>query len=68
MRILTIGFEDEFVKQLEVELAKYFICMWIVLRIYMMLPNLQTLGHYGTLFIIWLDEESRRIIPLEERY
>ena len=27
MRILTIGFEDEFVKQLEVELEKYFICI-----------------------------------------
>ncbi len=27
MRILTIGFEDEFVKQLEIELAKYFICI-----------------------------------------
>jgi len=27
MRILTVGFDDEYVKELDIELAKYFICI-----------------------------------------
>jgi hypothetical protein len=43
MRILTVGFNDEYVKELEKELDKYFICIVDNAKICMMRPILPTL-------------------------
>ncbi len=57
MRILTIGFEDEFVKELEVELAKYFICIVDSANDLYDATNFTDFRHYE--LIIIFDENQR---------
>ncbi len=57
MRILTIGFEDEFVKQLEVELAKYFICIVDSAKDLYDATNFTDFRHYELIIIV--DENQR---------
>jgi DNA-binding response OmpR family regulator len=57
MRILTIGFEDEFVKQLEVELAKYFICIVDSAKDLYDATNFTDFRHYELIIIV--DENQK---------
>ena len=57
MRILTIGFEEEFVKELEVELAKYFICIVDSANDLYDATNFTDFRHYE--LIIIFDENQR---------
>ena len=51
MRILTIGFDDEFVKQLEVELANTSFALLTVQKICMMQQTSQTLDTMNLLLL-----------------
>jgi DNA-binding response OmpR family regulator len=57
MRILTIGFDDEFIKELENELAKYFICIVDSARDLYDATNFTDFRHYELIIII--DEGER---------
>ncbi len=57
MRILTIGFDDEFVKELEVELEKYFICIVDSARDLYDATNFTDFRHYELIIIV--DEGER---------
>jgi len=57
MRILTIGFDDEFVKQLEVELGKYFICIVDSAKDLYDATNFTDFRHYELIIIV--DENQR---------
>ncbi len=57
MRILTIGFSDEFVKQLEVELEKYFICIVDNAKDLYDATNFTDFRHYELIIIV--DENQR---------
>ena len=57
MRILTIGFEDEFVKQLEVELEKYFICIVDSAKDLYDATNFTDFRHYELIIIV--DENQK---------
>ena len=52
MRILTIGFDDEFVKELEVELEKYFICIVDSARDLYDATNFTDFRHYELIIIV----------------
>jgi len=52
MRILTIGFEDEFIKDLEVELEKYFICIVDSARDLYDATNFTDFRHYELIIIV----------------
>jgi len=57
MRILTIGFDDEFIKELEVELEKYFICIVDSARDLYDATNFTDFRHYELIIIV--DEGER---------
>jgi DNA-binding response OmpR family regulator len=57
MRILTIGFDDEFIKELEAELAKYFICIVDSARDLYDATNFTDFRHYELIIIV--DEGER---------
>jgi len=57
MRILTIGFEDEFIKQLEVELEKYFICIVDSAKDLYDATNFTDFRHYELIIIV--DENQK---------
>jgi len=57
MRILTIGFSDEFVKQLEVELEKYFICIVDNAKDLYDATNFTDFRHYELIIIV--DENQK---------
>jgi DNA-binding response OmpR family regulator len=57
MRILTIGFDDEFIKELESELAKYFICIVDSARDLYDATNFTDFRHYELIIIV--DEGER---------
>ena len=57
MRILTIGFDDEFIKDLEVELEKYFICIVDSARDLYDATNFTDFRHYELIIIV--DEGER---------
>jgi DNA-binding response OmpR family regulator len=57
MRILTIGFDDEFIKELEVELEKYFICIVDCARDLYDATNFTDFRHYELIIIV--DEGER---------
>jgi len=57
MRILTIGFDDEFIKELEGELAKYFICIVDSARDLYDATNFTDFRHYELIIIV--DEGER---------
>jgi len=57
MRILTIGFDDEFIKELENELAKYFICIVDSARDLYDATNFTDFRHYELIIIV--DEGER---------
>ncbi|MCK4441860.1 MAG: transcriptional regulator, partial [Sulfurovaceae bacterium] len=57
MRILTIGFEDEFIKQLEVELEKYFICIVDNAKDLYDATNFTDFRHYELIIIV--DENQK---------
>lgn len=57
MRILTIGFEDEFVKELEVELEKYFICIVDSANDLYDATNFTDFRHYELIIIV--DENQK---------
>jgi len=57
MRILTIGFDDEFIKNLEVELEKYFICIVDSARDLYDATNFTDFRHYELIIIV--DEGER---------
>ena len=52
MRILTIGFDDEFVKELEFELEKYFICIVDSARDLYDATNFTDFRHYELIIIV----------------
>ena len=52
MRILTIGFDDEFVKELEVELEKYFICIVDVAKDLYDATNFTDFRHYELIIVV----------------
>jgi len=52
MRILTIGFEDEFVKELEVELEKYFICIVDAAKDLYDATNFTDFRHYELIIVV----------------
>jgi len=52
MRILTIGFDDEFIKDLEVELEKYFICIVDSARDLYDATNFTDFRHYELIIIV----------------
>jgi DNA-binding response OmpR family regulator len=52
MRILTIGFDDEFIKELEVELEKYFICIVDCARDLYDATNFTDFRHYELIIIV----------------
>ncbi len=57
MRILTIGFSDEFVKQLEVELEKYFICIVDNAKDLYDATNFTDFRHYELIIVV--DENQK---------
>lgn len=57
MRILTIGFDDEFIKDLEIELEKYFICIVDSARDLYDATNFTDFRHYELIIIV--DEGER---------
>jgi len=57
MRILTIGFDDEFIKELEIELEKYFICIVDSARDLYDATNFTDFRHYELIIIV--DEGER---------
>jgi DNA-binding response OmpR family regulator len=57
MRILTIGFDDEFVKKLELELEKYFICIVDSARDLYDATNFTDFRHYELIIIV--DENQK---------
>ncbi|RUM70924.1 MAG: transcriptional regulator [Sulfurovum sp.] len=57
MRILTIGFDDEFIKELEIELEKYFICIVDNARDLYDATNFTDFRHYELIIIV--DEGER---------
>ena len=57
MRILTIGFDDEFIKDLELELEKYFICIVDSARDLYDATNFTDFRHYELIIIV--DEGER---------
>jgi len=57
MRILTIGFNDEFIKELENELEKYFICIVDSARDLYDATNFTDFRHYELIIIV--DEGER---------
>ena len=57
MRILTIGFDDEFIKDLEYELEKYFICIVDSARDLYDATNFTDFRHYELIIIV--DEGER---------
>ncbi|MBD3792558.1 MAG: transcriptional regulator, partial [Campylobacterales bacterium] len=57
MRILTIGFSEEFVKLLEVELGKYFICIVDSAKDLYDATNFTDFRHYELIIIV--DENQR---------
>jgi DNA-binding response OmpR family regulator len=57
MRILTIGFDDEFIKELECELEKYFICIVDSARDLYDATNFTDFRHYELIIIV--DEGER---------
>ena len=57
MRILTIGFSDEFVKQLEIELEKYFICIVDNAKDLYDATNFTDFRHYELIIIV--DENQK---------
>ena len=57
MRILTIGFDDEFIKELEIELEKYFICIVDCARDLYDATNFTDFRHYELIIIV--DEGER---------
>ena len=52
MRILTIGFDDDFIKELEVELEKYFICIVDSARDLYDATNFTDFRHYELIIIV----------------
>ncbi|KIM05495.1 MAG: regulator [Sulfurovum sp. AS07-7] len=52
MRILTIGFEEEFVKKLEVELQKYFICIVDSAKDLYDATNFTDFRHYELIIVV----------------
>jgi DNA-binding response OmpR family regulator len=52
MRILTIGFDDEFIKDLEIELEKYFICIVDSARDLYDATNFTDFRHYELIIIV----------------
>ena len=52
MRILTIGFDDEFIKELEIELEKYFICIVDSARDLYDATNFTDFRHYELIIIV----------------
>jgi DNA-binding response OmpR family regulator len=52
MRILTIGFEDDFIKELELELEKYFICIVDSARDLYDATNFTDFRHYELIIIV----------------
>jgi len=52
MRILTIGFDDEFIKELEVELEKYFICIVDSAKDLYDATNFTDFRHYELIIIV----------------
>ena len=57
MRILTIGFDDEFTKELETELEKYFICIVDSARDLYDATNFTDFRHYELIIVV--DEGER---------
>lgn len=57
MRILTIGFDDEFTKELEIELEKYFICIVDSARDLYDATNFTDFRHYELIIVV--DEGER---------
>ena len=57
MRILTIGFDDEFIKDLEIELEKYFICIVDSARDLYDATNFTDFRHYELIIVV--DEGER---------
>jgi len=52
MRILTIGFDDEFIKELEIELEKYFICIVDSAKDLYDATNFTDFRHYELIIIV----------------
>jgi DNA-binding response OmpR family regulator len=63
MRILTIGFEDEYVKRLEIELSKYFICIVDNAKDMYDATNFTDFRHYELVIVV--DEGTKFAL---ERY